>query len=125
MTPEKPIRLKGSRSLMSFNPRDLQKMQQQMLKAQEKMAEDLANMTIEGSAGGGAVVITLSGDQQAKSVKIDPEAVDPEDVGTLEDLVLTALNDAIEKALAAQQEAQQRMLASATGGLKLPPGLGF
>lgn len=110
---------------MSFNPRDLQKMQQQMIKAQEKMAQDLANMTVEGSAGGGAVVIALTGDQQVKSVTIDPDAVDPEDVGTLEDLVLTALGDALDKTRAAQEDANQKMIASATGGLKLPPGLGF
>ena len=108
-----------------MNPRDIQKMQQQMLKAQEKMAQDLANLTVEGSAGGGAVVIALSGDQQVRSVKIDPDAVDPEDVATLEDLVLTALSDALEKSTTAAQEAQQKMISSATGGLKLPPGLGF
>ena len=117
---------------MSFNPRDMQKMQQQIMKAQqqmaqaqEKMAEELASMTIEGSAGGGAVVITLTGDQRAKAVKIDPDALDPEDVGTLEDLILAALTDALEKAAKAQEDAQQSVISAATGGLKLPPGFGF
>jgi len=117
---------------MGMNQRDLQKMQQQMIKAQqqmaqaqEKMAQDLAAMTVEGSAGGGAVVVTLSGDQQPQSIKIDPEVVDPADVSTLEELVLLAFTNALEKAAAVQQEAQQKVVNAATGGLKLPPGLGF
>lgn len=117
---------------MSFNPRDLQKLQQQMMraqaqmaKAQEEMAQQLANMTVEGTAGGGAVVITISGDQHPRSIKIDPEAVDPEDVATLEDLILVALTDAMDQATKAQEEAQQKVVNAATGGMKLPPGLGF
>ena len=106
---------------MSFNPRELQKLQQQMMKAQEKMAQDLANMTVEGSAGGGAVTITLTGDQQARTVKIDPDAVDAEDVASLEDLVLVALTNALEKVAEAKANAQQQLM----GGMKLPPGLGF
>jgi DNA-binding YbaB/EbfC family protein len=89
------------------------------------MAQDLANMTIEGAAGGGAVVITLTGDQQARAVKIDPDALDPEDVGALEDLVLAALKDALGKSAKAQEDAQQSVINAATGGLKLPPGFGF
>lgn len=115
-----------------MNPRDLQRMQQQMMKAQEQMmkaqeqmAQDLANMSLEGSAGGGAVVITLSGDYQVRSVKIDPDAVDAEDVGSLEDLVSAALSDALGKATTAQEEAQQKMQAAALSGIKLPPGMGI
>lgn len=96
-----------------------------MAQAQEQMARDLAAMRIEGSAGGGAVVVTVSGDQHAVAVKLDPEAVDPQDVGTLEDLILAALTDALEKASKAQEAAQQKVVNAATGGLQLPPGMGF
>jgi DNA-binding YbaB/EbfC family protein len=115
-----------------MNPRDLQKMQQQLMKAQqqmaqaqEKMAADLANMTLEGSAGGGAVTLTLSGDYQVRGVTIDPDAVDPEDVGALEDLISAALTDVLTKVAQAQEDAQQQMQATAMSGLKLPPGMGF
>ncbi len=103
----------------------MMKTQQQLQKAQEQAAADLAAMTIEGTAGGGAVVVSLSGDWQAKTVTIDPDAVDPEDVTSLEDLVLAALKDAMERVAIAQAEAQEKVNASALSGLKLPPGLGF
>jgi nucleoid-associated protein EbfC len=115
-----------------MNPRDLQRMQQQMMKAQQQMAQaqeqvaqELADLRLDGSAGGGAVVITLSGDQQVKGVKIDPEAVDLEDIATLEDLVQAALSSALEQVSVAQQKAQERVVNAATGGLKLPPGFGI
>jgi DNA-binding YbaB/EbfC family protein len=102
---------------MGFNMKDLQKMQQRMM----KMQEDLANSTFEGTSGGGAVTITVSGKFEAQAVKIDPEVIDPEDVSILEDLVLTAFKDAFEKATAAQAQVMQAI----TGGIKLPPGMGF
>jgi DNA-binding YbaB/EbfC family protein len=114
---------------MSINPRELQKqmakMQQQMAQAQEKMAEDLANMTLEGTAGGGAVTVALSGDLHVRKITIDPEAIDPEDAASLEDLIQAALTDALEKTMQAQEEAQQKVQAAALGGMRLPPGLGF
>lgn len=67
---------------------------------QEQMAQmqqDLKKKEIEGSAGGGMVKITLNGEQEVQKVKIDPECVDKEDVETLEDLVVTAFNDASSK----------------------------
>lgn len=102
---------------MGFNMKDLQKMQQRMMKLQE----DLANSTFEGTSGGGAVTVTISGKFEAQAVKIDPEVIDPEDVSILEDLVLTAFKDAFEKATAAQAQVMQAI----TGGIKLPPGMGF
>ncbi len=117
---------------MSFNPRDLQRMQQQMIKAQEQvakaqeqMAKDLANMSLQGTAGGSAVVVTMAGDFTIQSVKIDPEAVDPEDVATLEELIALAFKSAIEQAQAAYQRAQDSIVSSATSGIQLPKGLGF
>ncbi len=115
-----------------MNPREMQKMQQQLMKAQqqmaqaqEKMAEELANMSLEGSAGGGAVTLTLSGDYQVRSVAVDPDAVDPADVGALEDLIAAALADVLGKVAQAQEDAQQKMQSAAMSGLKLPPGMGF
>ena len=69
--------------------------------------------------------MTMTGDQHIKSVKIDPEAFDPEDISSLEDMIQVAFTSALEKVADAQQEAQQRVVSAATGGLKLPPGFGF
>jgi nucleoid-associated protein EbfC len=94
------------------NMKMIQQMQQRLLKAQE----ELANETVEGTAGGGAVTITMNGHKQVQVVKIDPAAVDPEDVETLEEMVLSAIGDASTKA---EQLAQERM-GAVTGGLKIP-----
>src|SRR5262245_33512430 len=88
----------------------------------EKMQADLASQTVEATAGGGAVTVKISdigmGPAQAKvqSIKISPEAVDPEDIETLEDLVLAAVNEALSKA----QKVAADKVAPLTGGLKLP-----
>ena len=92
--------------------RQVKEMQAKLAKAQE----ELASAQVEASAGGGAVTIVISGQQQFLSVKISPEAVDPKDVGLLEDLVLAAINEAMEKS---QKLAQER-LGGLTAGLKIP-----
>lgn len=92
--------------------KQLQQMQQKMVKAQE----DLANETVTSTAGGGAVTVEMNGHHEVKSVKIDPDAVDKDDLEMLEDMVLTAFNDALEKA---QAMAQDKMSAI-TGGLNIP-----
>jgi len=89
-----------------------QKLQAQLLKAQE----ELANLTVEASSGGGAVTVVMNGQQQIQSVKISPEVVDPEDVEMLEDMVLTAVSEASVKA----QELAAKQLGGLTGGLKIP-----
>ncbi len=89
-----------------------QKMQQQMAKIQE----DLGKETVETTAGGGAVTVTITGQLQVKSVKINPEVIDPDDAEILEDLVLAAVNDAIKKS----QELQAKRLSVLTGGMKIP-----
>lgn len=96
--------------------RDLQRMAKQMQANMEKAEAQLAEETVEGKAGGGAVVVVMTGTQDVRSVRIAPEAVDPADVETLQDLVLVALKDAVErsKSLAAQR------LGGIAGGLKLP-----
>jgi DNA-binding YbaB/EbfC family protein len=95
-----------------FMMKQAQKLQAQMAKLQE----DLANMTVEASSGGGAVTAVVSGQQQLVSIKIAPEVVDPEDVEMLQDMVLAAVNEAMAKA----QEAAAKQMSSLTGGLNIP-----
>jgi len=100
----------------------MQQMLQQVQKMQREMEEAqkaLEHETVEGTAGGGAVRVQVSGDLRVRSVTIAPEAVDPDDVEMLGDLVLAAINEALR---AAQQLAAER-LGGATGGLDLG-GLG-
>jgi DNA-binding YbaB/EbfC family protein len=98
---------------------DLSKMMKQAQKMQEGLAkaqEDLLNRSVEGTAGGGVVVVTANGHRDITGIKIKAEAVDPDEVETLEDLVLAAVRDAQSKAAAlAQQE-----LGDIAGGLGLP-----
>jgi nucleoid-associated protein EbfC len=96
--------------------KQVQKMQADMAKAQE----ELANEVVEASAGGGMVTVKVSGDLQLKQLTIDPEAVDPEDVDMLQDMVQAAINEGIR---AAQELAASKMNA-ATGGLGGAGGLG-
>src|ERR1700757_5129600 len=91
--------------------RQVQKMQQDMEAAQESLKSE----EVQATAGGGMVTVTVSGELEVKAVKIDPEAVDPEDTEMLQDLVLAATNEALRKA---QQLAADKMNA-ATGGLDL------
>jgi len=88
----------------------IQQLQQQMLKAQE----ELAAMELESSAGGGAVKVVVTGDQQVKSVSIDPGLVEEGDVEMLEDLVLAAVSSGLEKA---REAAAERLGPLAGGGL--------
>lgn len=81
-----------------------------------KIQEELANETVEVTAGGGAVTIVITGHQKVQSVKIDPEVVNPEDVEMLEDLILLAMNEAVSKS----QEMASKKLSAVTGGLKIP-----
>jgi DNA-binding YbaB/EbfC family protein len=98
----------------------LMKQAQKMQEAMMKMQEDLGSQVVEGTAGGGAVTITMSGSMECTGVKIKPEAVDPDDVETLEDLVMAAIKDAQAKANALASSQMNGI----TGGMKLP-GMGF
>lgn len=89
-----------------------QLMQQQLMDAQDNMG----NIEVTGTAGGGMVTVTMTGDMRLTSVTIDPEAVDPDDTGMLEDLVLTAVNAALAKA----NEAANSQVAGITSGLNIP-----
>jgi DNA-binding YbaB/EbfC family protein len=99
---------KGMKDLM----KQAQKMQQDLQKAQE----ELANMTVEGTAGGGMVVVKMNGQHEVLSVKIDPEAVDPDDVEMLEDLIIAAFNEAQEKISKTNEDEMSKL----TGGMKIP-----
>lgn len=98
-----------------MNAKQLQQMAAQMQKQMAKIQEELGNTSIEGSAGS-YVTVTMNGHREVKAIRIAPEVIDPEDVETLQDLILTAINDASAKAA---QLAEQRM-GPLTGGMKLP-----
>jgi DNA-binding YbaB/EbfC family protein len=95
-----------------FMMQQAQKLQAQLLKAQE----ELASLTVEASSGGGAVTVTMNGQQQILSVKIAKEVVNPEDVEMLEDMVLSAVKEAQAKA----QETAAKKMGGLTSGLKIP-----
>jgi DNA-binding YbaB/EbfC family protein len=99
-----------------MNMRNLQSMALQMQQEMERILGELAEATVEGSAGGGAVRAVVTGKQTLVSLAIDPGAVDPDDVEMLQDLVTAAVNDALE---ASRKLAEQKMgaLSSLTGGL--------
>jgi DNA-binding YbaB/EbfC family protein len=95
--------------------KQVQKMQADMLAAQESLKDEI----VEASAGGGMVTVKISGDLEFKSVTIDPQAVDPEDVELLQDMVLAAANEAVRSA---QELANSKLggIAGGLGGLGLP-----
>jgi DNA-binding YbaB/EbfC family protein len=99
-----------------MNQANLMKQMQQMQAKMLKMQEELGNETVEASAGGGAVTVVITGQQRVREVRIDPSAVDAEDVEMLQDLMVAAFNEALEKS---QALAASRMSAL-TGGLKIP-----
>lgn len=92
--------------------RQAQKLQEEMTKMQSELEEK----TVEASAGGGAVTVTVSGKKQLVSVKISPDAVDPDDIETLEDLVMAAANEALRKA----EEMMVNAMGKITGGMNIP-----
>ena len=94
-------------------------MMQQLKKMQQEMArvqDELANATVEGSAAGGGVTCSVNGEYRVTKLTSKPEAVDPADIDTLEDLVVVALNDAIVKAKALSEQKMGKL----TGGMKIP-----
>ncbi|HET8839846.1 MAG TPA: YbaB/EbfC family nucleoid-associated protein [Ktedonobacteraceae bacterium] len=95
-----------------MNMREMQKMQQKLVKMQEELEKTL----FAGTAGGGAVSVTVNGKSEITAVKIDPEAFNAEDIGELEVMILAAAKDAQGKA----NEAQERLAMNVTGGLRIP-----
>ena len=111
----------GKRPKMAGPSRERAQMQQvQMLQAQMgAIQEEIEKKETSASSGGGAVEATVNGKKELVSIKIKPEAVDPEDVETLEDLVLTAVNEALRQ----MEEISSDEMSAFTSGLGLPPGL--
>ncbi len=98
---------------------NMNKMMKQVQKIQQdmaKMQEELANRTVESTAGGGAVKVVANGRQELVEIEIKPEAVDPEDIEMLQDLVLAAANEALRKS----QEMAANEMSKITGGIKIP-----
>lgn len=99
---------------------NIDKLMQEAQKMQEKMQEaqkEIANLEVEGTAGGGMVTIRMSGRYDAKSVKINPSLVD-EDIEVIEDLVAAAINDAVRKV----ESTSKDRIGKLTAGIQLPPG---
>ena len=105
----------GGNMNMNGMMKKVQKLQKQMT----QMQEDLKKRTVEVTAGGGAVKIVMSGEKEVKDLKIDPAAVDPEDVEMLQDLLSAASNEATKKV----DEMMANEMGKLTGGMGLPPGL--
>jgi DNA-binding YbaB/EbfC family protein len=95
---------------------DPRKMMRQIQQAQERLQAEIAAILVEASAGGGVVTVEMDGQKQVKSLKIDPEVVNRDDVPMLQDLVLSAVNEASRKVEAIIQE----KVGGLTGGMKLP-----
>lgn len=97
-------------------------MMKQAMQLQSKMKalqDELAQVEVTGSSGGGLVAVTMTAKMEVKSLKIDPSLVKPDEAEVLEDLIVAAFNDARRKAEAAMQD----KMSALTGGLQLPPGL--
>jgi len=102
------------------NMNEMMRQVQQMQAEMEKAQESLKHETVEASAGGGMVTVKVSGELEVLELRIDPEAVDPEDVELLQDMVQAAVNEAVRSA----QELAANKLGAVTGELGGPGGLG-
>ena len=105
----------GNMGNMAGMMKKVQKMQNEML----KMQEELKKKTVDVSVGGGAVKVVMNGEKKVENLTIDPAAVDPEDVEMLQDLLVSAFNEATDKADSMMKTEMQKL----AGGLGLPPGM--
>ncbi len=101
---------------MPGNQANMMKQIQRMQRQMEEMQENLENQQVEATAGGGAVKAVVNGRKEIISVTLQPEAVDPDDVEMLQDLIVAAVNEALRKA----DEMVQQSMGSLTGGLNIP-----
>lgn len=101
---------------MKQNMGNLMKQAQKMQAEMARIQEELKEATVESSTGGGMVKVVMTGDQRVERVSIDPAAVDPDDIGMLEDMIVAAMNEASRQAL----ELANRRMAEVTGGFNLP-----
>ncbi len=107
---------RGGGMLGGGNPTDLLAQVQRMQEEMEKMQAALAEETLEVTVGGGAVRVVITGQQVVRSIEIEPELLDPEEADMLQDMLVAAVNQAIERSQALAAERMQ----SITGGLSLP-----
>ena len=105
----------GGMGNMGNMMKQAQKMQKEMMKLQEEIEQ----RTVEASAGGGAVTVVITGKKEIKSIILNPEIVDPDDIEMLQDLIMAAVNEAIRQA----DEMAAKEMSKITGGLNLPGGL--
>ena len=103
----------GMGGMGGMNMNALMKQAQKMQKQMEETQAALADLVIETSSGGGAVKVSITGKKEIKAIKINPDVVDPDDVEMLEDLMLTAMNEAIRQA----DEAANGAMGKITGGM--------
>lgn len=100
----------------NMNMNKMMKQVQEMQKKMVEMQEELKNKTVEATAGGGVVKVVANGHNEVLSIEIKPEAVDPEDVEMLQDLVVAAVNEALRKA----QDMMAKEMGKLTGGMNIP-----
>jgi DNA-binding YbaB/EbfC family protein len=98
--------------MSQFNLKQIQELQAKLVRAQQ----DLENTNVEVTAGGGAIRIVINGHQKFQSIEISPEVVNPEEVEFLQDLMLAACNEAVQKS----QETAAQSMSKLTGGMKIP-----
>lgn len=101
------------------NMKEMMKAAQKMQERMVKMQEELAERTVEASAGGGMVTAVVTGGKMLKELTINPDAIDPNDAEMLQDLIIVAVNEAIRKS----DEMMNSEMGKLTSGLKLPPGM--
>ncbi len=95
---------------------DLIRQAQQMQRKMAQIQEEVGNQTVEASAGGGMVTVTVTGNQEVTGIAIDPSVVDPNDVDMLQDLVLSAVNEGMKKA----KKLMEDSMSEVTGGMNIP-----
>ena len=100
---------------------NLMKQAQKAMEQVQKAQQELASLKVEGSAGGGMVRVEATGAGSLDAIHIDPSVVDPDDIEMLQDLILSAVRDAQDKA----EKVREDRMKEVTGGMGLPPGMGF
>src|SRR5665811_467484 len=114
--PDHPFKTHREGDQMKPNYKQMMKQAQKLQVDMEKAQEELAEESVEASAGGGMVTVEVGGDMTIRSININPDAVDPEDVEMLEDMILAATNEAVRNA----RELSDKRMGSLTQGLNLP-----
>ena len=102
------------------NMQNIMKQAQRLQRQMEEAQKELETMEFEGTSGGGVVKITVTGQKQVTKVELQPEAVDPDDIEMLQDLILTATNEALKKVDEYSEQKLGGGMGGSLGGMKLP-----